>query len=883
MKESTPKNIYLKDYLPPDFLIEETFLHFDLGDQSTRVSTRLQIKRSPSALPDAPLVLNGEDLELRSVILNGASLPPSAWQSTGESLTLSNVPDDFTLEIETRIYPQDNTRLEGLYQSAGNFCTQCEAEGFRRITYYLDRPDVMSVFTTTVVADAKRYPVLLSNGNPVESGTLEDGRHFATWHDPYPKPCYLFALVAGNLACEKGEYITASGRRVDLRLYVEPHNADKCAHAMASLKKAMQWDESCFGLEYDLDIYMIVAVDDFNMGAMENKGLNIFNSQFVLARPDTATDTDYEHIEGVIAHEYFHNWTGNRVTCRDWFQLSLKEGLTVFRDQSFTADMTSGSVKRISDVRMLRTHQFAEDASPMAHPVRPEAYMEINNFYTVTIYEKGAEVVRMYETLFGRDGFRRGLSLYFKRHDGQAVTTDDFMSAMADANEWDLQQFRRWYEQAGTPVVTIEDDWDAASGCYTLHLRQSCPPTPGQPEKQPFLIPFKIGLIGSDGQDKKLCLEGESDDIVETERVFPLVDTEQSFRFSDLDERPIPSLNRGFSAPVQVVYPYEIQQLAFLAAHDSDPFNRWDAGESYALNVLLRLIADTQAGNPLVLPAAFIDSIAMTLSDETLPPGLRAEMLSLPGEAWIAEQLDPINPEAVHRARSFVRQTLAAELKSQWLTIYHKFAPAAGAIYQYTPEEAGHRRLRNLALGYLTMLDQADQRRLAYAQFEQADNMTDALGALHALSQTEGPEWSRALNAFYLRWRENPLVLNKWFGLQAMRQHPDTMTQVEELMHHPAFSMRNPNRVRALIGAFAQGNPTGFHAADGSGYRFVAAQVRALDALNPQIAARLVKVFSRWRRYTSDRQLLMRRELEKLAESHCSRDVYEIVNKSLED
>ncbi|WP_038093821.1 aminopeptidase N [Acidihalobacter prosperus] len=880
MKEASPRTIYLKDYQEPAFLIERTELRFELGEDFTQVETRLQLRRNPAAASaDAPLVLDGEDLELLAVRIDGRELQAQEWLQDADSLTLAGVPDAFELEIVNRIKPQENTRLEGLYKSSGNFCTQCEAEGFRRITYYLDRPDVLSVFTTTVVADATEYPVLLSNGNPVDTGRLDDGRHFATWHDPFPKPSYLFALVAGRLACQSDRFVTASGREVELRIYVEAHNADKCEHAMESVKKAMRWDETRFGLEYDLDIYMIVAVDDFNMGAMENKGLNVFNSQYVLARPDTATDDNYEHIEGVIAHEYFHNWTGNRVTCRDWFQLSLKEGLTVFRDQSFTAEMTSGTVKRIADVRRLRTHQFAEDASPMAHPVRPPSYMEINNFYTVTVYEKGAEVVRMYETLLGRDGFRRGMDLYFERHDGQAVTTDDFLAAMADANGADLEQFRRWYDQAGTPVVTVEDTWEPETGRYTLRLSQSCPPTPGQPEKLPFLIPLRMGLVGPDGADLPLRLEGEGDGGA-TDRVFRLTEPEQTLCFTGLPARPVPSLNRGFSAPVRVAFDYTPTVLAFLAAHDSDPFNRWDAGERLALSVLLDLVEDVRAGRALALPAGFIEAFAAVLSDTRLEPNLRADMLALPGEAWLAEQFEIVDPDAIHAAREYARRALATELEAQWLAAYHGHTPEGG--YRYTPEEAGRRALRNLALSYLAALDSPAGARLAETQFREADNMTDTMGALGALMLTDDPARGLALAAFYERWQDDSLVLNKWFGLQAVRQHPDTLAEVERLLAHPAFSLGNPNRVYALLGGFMMGNPTGFHAADGSGYRFAADQVLALDARNPQVAARLVKVFSRWRRFDTERQALMRTELERLKGHELSPDVYEIVSKSLE-
>ncbi|APZ42210.1 aminopeptidase N [Acidihalobacter ferrooxydans] len=879
MKEASPRTIYLKDYRPPAFLIERTELRFALGEDSTQVESRLRLRRNPAAAtPAAPLVLDGEDLELLSVRLDGRDLAPGEWVQDAESLTLANVPDAFVLEIVNRIKPQENTRLEGLYKSSGNFCTQCEAEGFRCMTYYIDRPDVMSVFTTTVVGEQARYPVLLSNGNPVEKGVLDDGQHFVTWHDPHPKPSYLFALVAGNLSCLEDSYKTASGREVALRIYVEPHNIDKCDHAMASLKKAMRWDEQRFGLEYDLDIFMIVAVDDFNMGAMENKGLNVFNSKLLLARPDTATDLDYERIEGVIAHEYFHNWTGNRVTCRDWFQLSLKEGLTVFRDQSFTAEVTAGTVKRIDDVRMLRSRQFVEDAGPMAHPVRPPSYMEINNFYTVTVYEKGAEVVRMYETLLGREGFRRGMDLYFERHDGHAVTTDDFLAAMADANGEDLSQFQRWYEQAGTPRVTVEDAWDAASGRYTLTLRQSCPATPGQPEKRPFLIPVAVGLLDAQGRDMPLRLAAEAQ-AAGTTRVLRLTEAEQQWVFEGLVERPLPSLNRGFSAPVRVSYPYTETQLAFLAAHDADAFNRWDAGEQLATRVLLGLIADIQAGREPALPERFLTAFAAVLTDAGLEAAVKAEMLMLPSENWLAEQMDVIDPDAIHAARSYARRALAGELEAQWLGLYHTHE--VSGEYRFDPRDAGRRRLRNLALSYLAALDGKPMRQLAASQFEQADNMTDSLGALAALMLIDGAEREQALATFYDHWRNDPLVLDKWFALQASAQRPDTLARVEQLMQNPAFSIRTPNRVYSLIGAFA-GNPTGFHAADGSGYRFIGAQVETLNALNPQVAARMVGVFTRWRRYDAGRQAQMRAELERLQGLDLSRDVYEIVSKSLQ-
>jgi len=881
MKQGSAQTVYLKDYTPPDYWVDTVDLHFELGETETRVRATLGMRRREGVPPETPLVLDGEALELLSLALDGQPLEAPAYRVDGQSLTIDTVPDAFTLDIETRIFPQDNTRLEGLYRSSGNFCTQCEAQGFRRITYFPDRPDVMARYTTTIVADAEACPVLLSNGNPVESGTLEGGRHFAVWQDPYPKPSYLFALVAGRLDCREATHRTPSGREVTLRVYVEPHNLDKCDHALVSLKKAMEWDEQRFGLEYDLDIYMIVAVDDFNMGAMENKGLNVFNSKYVLARPDTATDADYIAIEAVIAHEYFHNWTGNRVTCRDWFQLSLKEGLTVFRDQEFTADMHSRAVKRIDDVRMLRTHQFAEDASPMAHPVRPDSYIEINNFYTVTVYEKGAEVVRLYQTLLGQAGFRRGMDLYFQRHDGQAVTTDDFRAAMADANAYDLDQFQRWYEQAGTPVVKASGTWRPNERVYELTLEQSCPATPGQPDKAPFLIPVGIGLLDAEGRDLPLTLEGETGPGAQS-RVLHLTEARQTFRFTDIPEEPVPSLLRGFSAPVKLAFDYTPEQLMFLMAHDSDSFNRWEAGQQLAARAVKCLLEDYQHEHALGLEPPFIDAFREVLLDREADPALVAEALSLPSEAYLAELLEPVDPAAIHAVRRFVRRTLAASLRDVFQETYE--AMQDYGPYSIDPAAIGRRALKNTCLSYLAELDDADIHEQCYAQFQAADNMTDVLAALRALADSESEEGERALAAFEAKWRDDPLVLDKWFGIQAMSRRPDTLDRVQALMKHPGFSIRNPNRVRALIGAFASGNPLRFHAPDGSGYGFLARRVLELDALNPQVAARLVKPLTRWRHYEPGRRDLMRESLQGIAANEkLSPDLFEIVSKSLAD
>jgi aminopeptidase N len=872
----TPRTIYRKDYTQPNHWVETVELRFELGEESTRVHSRLTLRRN-EAVPPGPLVLDGQDLELVSLSVDGTLLEPSAYQVDADRLTVDGLPDAFTLELTTRIRPQDNTTLEGLYKSGGLFCTQCEAEGFRKITYYPDRPDVMARFTTTVVAEKARYPVLLSNGNLIAERDLGDGLHEATWEDPFPKPCYLFALVAGDLSCIRDRHVTPSGREIDLRIYVEAHNADRCGHAMRSLKNAMAWDEKVFGLECDLDTYMIVAVDDFNMGAMENKGLNIFNSKYVLARPDTATDTDFQNIEGVIGHEYFHNWTGNRVTCRDWFQLSLKEGLTVFRDQEFSSDMGSRAVKRIADVRALRALQFPEDAGPMAHPVRPDSYIEINNFYTMTVYEKGAEVVRMIHTLLGAEGFRRGMDLYFQRHDGQAVTCDDFVAAMEDANGADLGQFRLWYSQAGTPRLEARGHYDADERSYTLTLKQTIPDTPGQTDKKPQHIPVAVGLLDRQGRDLPLHLDGEA--VPGTTAILHLREAEQSFRFTGIGEEPVPSILRGFSAPVRLRADGGDERLRFLLAHDSDPFNRWEAGQNLAVSTLLRLVDDHMAGRDPRLEGSFVAAFAAVMDDDAIDQALLAEILTLPSEGYLGEQMDVIRVDEIHTAREFVLRTLAAELRDRFESLYQR---GRGGEYRIDAQSIARRRLTNLCLDYLVRLDDPSLRQLALEQYLRADNMTDAMAAMTALSRLDCDERDQVLADFQRRWKDDPLVLDKWFSVQATSPGPGALDRVRELMDHPSFDLRNPNRFRALIGAFAHGNPVAFHAADGSGYRFIADQVLALDPLNPQVAARLAGAFTRWRRHDEHRQALMRAELERMAARRdLSRDVYEIVSKSL--
>ena len=880
MTEPSPRALFLKDYQPPAFLIETVDLRFVLGEEETLVHCRLALRTNPARGDGGqPLVLDGERLELRALRVDGRLLAPDEYQVTAASLTLPRVPAAFVLDIETAIKPQENLALEGLYKSSGNFCTQCEAEGFRKITYFLDRPDVMARYTTTIEADAALYPVLLANGNPVGSGSLPGGRHWMRWEDPFPKPCYLFALVAGRLALVEDAFTTRSGRRVALRLYVEPGNEDKCEHALRSLKKAMTWDEEVYGLEYDLDIFMIVAVGDFNMGAMENKGLNVFNTKYVLARPETATDGDFLAIEAVIAHEYFHNWTGNRVTCRDWFQLSLKEGLTVFRDQQFSADMNSVAVKRISDVQGLRAGQFAEDAGALAHPVRPDSYIEINNFYTATVYNKGAEVVRMIHTLLGADGFRKGIDLYFARHDGQAVTCDDFVAAMEDASGVDLGQFKYWYSQAGTPELDVSGQHDRASQTYRLAVRQRCPPTPGQPVKLPMHIPLAIGLIGPDGRDLPLRLAGESA-AAGTTRVLELREQEQLFEFLDVSEPPVPSLLRGFSAPVKLRAALADSDLAFLIAHDSDSFTRWESGQTLATRLMLALIADYRAGRPLRLDQSFIEAIGRLLADAGRDRAFAAKALALPGEGYLAQQMEEIDVDAIHLVREFVRRRLAESLKAGWSAAYRECCSTAP--FSVDAEAIGRRALKGLALAYLMTLENQESYDLAVAQYQGAVTMTDTVDALSLLAGSDAPQREAVLEDFHRRWSHDPLVVNKWLGIQATSPRADTLARVTALLEHPAFDIRNPNKVYALIGGFGSGNQVRFHGADGGGYAFLADQILRLDAMNPQVASRLAAPFSRWRRFDAPRQALMRRQLERLAATDgLSRDVFEIVGKSL--
>ena len=877
MREGSPQTLRLVDYQPPAFLIDRVELEIELGDSGTRVTSTLHLRRRPGARQDAPLVLDGEGLELHELRFDGYAMRPSEYEQQPAALIVPGLPQSCALTTVSTIHPEANTALEGLYRSGGMYCTQCEAEGFRRITWFLDRPDVLARYRTRIVADRARYPVLLSNGNPVEAGELDEGRHFAVYDDPWPKPSYLFALVAGDLACVSDAFMTRSGRGVALRLYTEHGNEDRCAHALDSLKRAMRWDEERYGREYDLDLYNIVAVSDFNMGAMENKGLNIFNAKYVLARPDTATDLDYQYIEGVIAHEYFHNWSGNRVTCRDWFQLSLKEGLTVFRDQQFSADMGSPTVKRIADVRVLRSHQFAEDGGPMAHPVRPAEYIEINNFYTLTVYNKGAEVIRMMHTLLGEAQYRKGTDLYFDRHDGQAVTVEDFVAAMEAASGRDLGQFSRWYHQAGTPEVAVSRHFDAEAGVLRLRLRQSTPATPGQPDKAPLHIPIRLGLLAPDGHALPVRLHGASD--APQERVIELRDAERVFEFEGLKDEPVPSLLRHFSAPVRLRIDYRDDELLCLIGHDADAFNRWEAAQRYYMSRIGAALAQDDAGAGIDA-SGLVDALRQALADPGLDPAFLAELLTPPAETYVAAEADVIDVERIHQACRALRGAMAQGLEPELLERVQRAGRPAGD--DRSGPAMGERALRNVALALLSELDTARAASLCMAQYQAADNMTDAIAAVSVLAHLDCEQREAALADFYQRWHDDALVLDKWFSVQALSRLPGTLDRVRALLDDPAFSRRNPNKVRALIGAFAHSNPLRFNAPDGSGYAFVVEQVLALDALNPQVAARLLGAFSQWRRHEPGRREGMRQALEQVAvHDGLSRDVQEVVGRTL--
>ncbi|WP_085584260.1 aminopeptidase N [Thalassospira mesophila] len=868
-----PQVIRREDYTAPAFLIETVELVFDLDREATTVTSRLSFKANPDRATGAgdQVVLDGEDMKLLSVAIDGTALAASDYQVDATSLKFNAPSDQFVVEIQTRISPVNNTRLEGLYVSQSAYCTQCEAEGFRRITYFQDRPDVMATYRVTINAPRDSCPVLLSNGNLVSSTDLDDGRHQAVWDDPFPKPCYLFALVAGDLACVEDSFNTMTGRDVALRIFVEHGNEDSCDYAMDSLKRAMKWDEDVYGLEYDLDLFNIVAVSDFNMGAMENKSLNVFNAKYILAKSDTATDTDFELIESIVAHEYFHNWSGNRVTCRDWFQLSLKEGLTVFRDQEFSSDERSRPVQRIKDVQRLRAGQFPEDGGPLAHPVRPDSYMEINNFYTATVYQKGAEVIRMMHTLLGTKGYRKGIDLYFERHDGQAVTCDDFVRAMEDANGVNFDQFRLWYSQSGTPNLVWNGEYDAKQQTYRLTIEQKTEPTPGQVIKSDLQMPIKIGLLGRDG-DELLA------------QTIDLTLGKQEFLFEDIAQEPVVSFNRDFSAPVNVGTTPSHDDLAFLMGNDTDAFNRWEAGQKYASDLLINAVkAFGQSGNAdeaLGDVDAFCNALRATLTNDDLDKAFRAQAMILPGEAMLSEQLQPADPEAIYQVRQAMRRKIGLSLQDEFEAAYRN--NASNDAYSPDATSAGQRALRSVALSYLAATGESVFVDLALEQYRTADNMTDRMTALMVLNDQDHPGRDEALADFESRFASNTVVIDKWFSLQAMSSRTDTLAQVKKLMDHPAFTMRNPNKVRALVGAFAMANQRNFHVADGSGYRFYADRLMELDDLNPQVAARLAAPLGKWRKFDEGRAAKMKAELNRiLAKENLSRDLYEIASKSV--
>jgi aminopeptidase N len=871
MRTEEPRAIHLADYKAPDFHIQTVKLDFALDPQATRVSARLEITRRNAG---APLVLAGEDLKLLSIALDGRALSPGDYQLDGKSLTIANVPDHFVLETQAEIAPAANTALEGLYQSAGMFCTQCEPEGFRHITWFLDRPDNLSVFTVRIEADKAQYPVLLSNGNKLDSGKLEGGRHFAVWHDPFPKPSYLFALVAGDLGSIQDRFVTMSGRSIELAIFVEHGNETRATYAMGALKRAMQWDEEAYGREYDLDIFMIVAVSAFNMGAMENKGLNIFNDKVLLASPQTATDDDYARIESVVAHEYFHNWTGDRITCRDWFQLSLKEGLTVFRDQGFSGDMRSHGVQRIQDVRALRGRQFQEDAGPLAHPVQPQSYIEINNFYTATIYDKGAEVIGMLKTLVGAEGYRKATDLYFARHDGEAATVEDWVKCFEDACGRDLSQFRLWYAQAGTPVIEAKGAYDTKARTYTLDLTQSLAPTPGQDHKKPMLVPVRIGLVGKSGAHLPLTLDGENASGPET-RVLELSDAFQRFTFVDVAEEPLLSLGRDFSAPVIFRTPHTRHDRATLMGKDSDSFNRWEAGQILATEIMLEVAGKSRAD----ADTSYIAAIGEVLAEADQDPAFAAQMLMPPTESELAARRMPVDPDGIHAARLGLVRAIADAHRDRLAQLYEQMRDAGD--FRADSKSAGRRALRNAALRYLTAADDEAAAGLAEAHYRSATNMTDMIAGLSSLTRMQSPFKGNAFGHFHDRFRNDPLVLDKWMSLQAGSPLPDTAEAVRSLMGDPAFDIKNPNRVRALVGAFAA-NHLRFHDRTGSGYRLVGEVIRTLDPMNPQVAARLTGSFETWRRYDEARQVLMRAELEAiLGQKPLSPNLFEVASKIL--
>jgi aminopeptidase N len=902
MKEGQPKAIELKDYQVPAYLIDSTELHVEINDDVTLVTTTLIVRKNPeSTAGTSDLVLDGgKELVTRSIKIDDRDLSANEYGEEPEVLTLFDVPDNFTLRTQVAIKPQDNTALEGLYKSGDMYCTQCEAEGFRNITWYLDRPDVMSKYRTTIDANKSQYPILLSNGNDVARGESGE-RHWVTWEDPFMKPAYLFALVAGDLQHIEDSFTTMSGREVKLQIFTESHNIDKCDYAMLSLKNSMKWDEQAYGREYDLDIFMIVAVESFNMGAMENKGLNIFNTSCVLARPDTTTDLGYQRVEAVVGHEYFHNWSGNRVTCRDWFQLSLKEGFTVLRDQQFSAAMGSPTVCRINDVAGLRGAQFPEDAGPMAHPIRPDAYIEINNFYTATVYEKGAEVVHMIRTLLGADNFRKGTDLYFDRHDGQAVTTEEFVKAMEDANGADLSQFRLWYSQAGTPVLNLDGEYDAGAGTYTLNVAQHCPATPGQAEKQANHMPLCVGLLDNAGQDMPLTVRVGSDGVSplayienadgQQTAVLNFTQAQQQFVFEGVTEKPVPSLLRGFSAPVKLSFDYSRDELMFLMSFDADGFNRWEASQRLAVQVIQEVVGQIQQGEKPQVDARLITACQNNLDqavernpDSTFDKAMIAEMLVLPSETYLAELVEVADVDAIHGAREAVREAIARHLSGVLLAVYK--LNQDDKAFEPSATECARRSLKNVALAYLMQPDDTEMVPLCVAQYKSANCMTDTSAAIRALVNSAAPAAQlakeEALTQFYNRWVEEALVIDQWFSVQASSHLPGALDKVKALLKHSAFSMKNPNRLRSVVVAFAFQNNVNFHNKDGAGYKFLADTVIALNSINPLVAARILSPLTRWRKYDVARQELMKAQLQRILETpELSKDVFEVVSKSV--
>lgn len=871
-----PRTIYLKNYQPTPFQIDSVHLHFDLHEDHVMVKAILEFKRREGVDLKAGLVLDGQELELKKIAINGELLSQDRYKTDADHLVIDTVPNQFTLETEVLIKPQENTQLSGLYQSRNNFCTQCEAEGFRRITYFYDRPDVMTRFTTTIAAEKSKYPYLLSNGNLIEEKDLADGRHWVHWEDPSLKPCYLFALIAGDFDLLEDQFTTMSGRKVDLRLFVEKGFLDQTDYAMQSLKRAMKWDEETYGREYDLDIYMIVAVSDFNMGAMENKGLNVFNTKYVLAKTETATDADYVAIEDVIGHEYFHNWSGNRVTCRDWFQITLKEGLTVFRDQSFSVDMTS-NVTRLDEINIMRNRQFAEDAGPMAHPIRTDSYIEINNFYTVTVYNKGAEVIRMVQTLLGKETFRTAMDEYFSRFDGQAVTTEDFIQVMEDISGRDLTQFKYWYSQAGTPVLDIQSEYNQAEKTFVLTVKQSCPATPGQDHKKPFHFPLAMGLVGPECKDMDIKLENETA-VVSGTRILEIKKPEQTFTFVDVDQKPVPSLLRGFSAPVLVNYNYTNEELAWLLQCDHDAFGRWEAAQMLGFNVLSDLIHQQKDQKALQKNDLLTQSFDKLLNDGPEDLSFLARLMVLPTEGFVLQRLPKTDIDYIHAARQFIKKNLAKDLEAQFLKHYKNLQSNA---YQYNQKEMGRRSLKNLSLAYLLETKKPEYFAMAYEQFQKADNMTDMMGALNALNNHDCKEREQALDEFYHRFQHEALVVNKWLSLQASSHLPNTLSKVQSLLKHSAFDINNPNNVYALVGGFSA-NMILFHNKSGNGYDFLMNQVLEIDSKNAIVAARMLQPLTQWKILDDMRGKLMRIKLQQLSGfKHLSKDVFEVVEKSI--